>query len=58
MLIMPAFTEGKRRREKEREKKLFVSYGSTMRQIQPLINYMLHLHILGIIHYANIGRFA
>lgn len=51
--VVPVWIGGERRR-----KKVFVSYGNTMRQTQALINYMVHLHIPGVRHYVNTEQFA
>lgn len=41
------------RRSEEEEEELFVSYGNAVRQMQALINYMVHLHIPVVRHYVN-----
>lgn len=51
--VVPVWIGGERRR-----KKVFVSYGNTMRQTQALINYMVNLHIPGVRHYVNTDQFA
>lgn len=39
-------------------RKLFISYGSTRRETQALINYVVHLHIPVVRHYVNTKRSA
>lgn len=36
-------------------REVFVSYGNAKRETQPLINYMVHLHIHVAGHYVNTG---